>query len=115
MDLAGRRIIVAAQEVDAATVRRHVVRRSPVAAANRRHAQLDWQSEIGPAVAAPVDRHGAQLSLGTDEEQLGPVMTPNGLVASFIRNDDPLRGTVDAANGDLWSACFVGHVCDPTA
>src|SRR5262245_19996859 len=79
MDLAGRRIVVATQEVDAVTVRRHIVWRSPVAAANRRHAQLDRQSEIGPAVAAPVDGHAAQLSRGIDEEQLAPVMTPNRL------------------------------------
>jgi len=110
MDFTWQWVVVAPQKVDAVAVGRYVVRRSPVAARDRRNVDPRGQPECRESLAAPLYCHNLQLSLRIDEEQLGVVATPDRVITAFTGNPNAFRWARDGANRHVRSTRFRRHV-----
>jgi hypothetical protein len=104
IDFAGWWVIIAAEEVEAASVGRDVVLSSPVPEADRRNLELDRQSESRRPIGCPAHRRTAEPPVRVDEEKLGAVAAPDWLITAITGDNTACGWTGDAAHRHLWSS-----------
>ena len=110
LGLGGSRVV---DEIDALSVRRHVVLRSPVPRSDERHVQRDSWTERQLSSRSASHRSATKMAFTIDVEQLLPVAAPDGLAAAVVGDHETPWWPGHRTNGHFRSASLLRDVRQP--